>query len=360
MKTVALWLAAAVPAAVLGIEAAAAAGACDNPPGGYEGFGRYTTGGAGKSVYRVNNLDDRGAGSLRDALSQGNRCVVFDVGGTILLTKNLRVQGANLTIDGLSAPSPGITLLNRTLVVQGGGSGAGNVVVRGIRHRGGPDDGIRIYGASNVVVDRVSVSGAGDGAIDITEKSHDITVQWSIFGQGVPHNNLSLIKYDASRITVHHNLYTNGQNRAPHCARNDTSTSVAPELVCDVRNNLVWNYYKGTEVRAYGTANVVNNYYYTSNRLSDATRAIYIEGGGVAYVSGNYSQNGWDINRGNRSTAFDADVPTTTDAVTAAKEVLAKAGARGPRFGLDSTDQDYIGQISLTALHAGSHDVIEK
>ena len=359
MKRKALWLAAAVPTAVLGIEASAAPGACSNPSGGYEGFGRNTTGGAGKPVYRVTNLNDSGAGSLRDALSQGNRCVVFDVGGTISLSKNLQVKGANATIDGLTAPSPGITLKDRTLVIQGS-SGAGNIVLRGIRVRGTPDDGFRIYNASNIVVDRVSVSGAGDGALDITEKSHDITVQWSIFGQGVPHNNLSLIKYDSSRITVHHNLYTKGENRAPHCARGDTATTVAPELVCDVRNNLVWNYYKGTEVRAYGTANVVNNYYYTSNPSSDATRAIYIEGGGVAYVSGNYSQNGWDINRGSRSTAFDADVPATTDAVTAAKEVLAKAGARGPRFGLDSTDQDYIGQISLTALHAGSHDVIEK
>ena len=68
-------------------------GACANPSGGYEGFGRNTTGGAGKPVYRVTNLNDNGTGSLRDALSRGNRCVVFDVGGTIsaaaLLTKSV-------------------------------------------------------------------------------------------------------------------------------------------------------------------------------------------------------------------------------------------------------------------------------
>jgi hypothetical protein len=32
---------------------------------------------------------------------------------------------------------------------------------------------------------------------------------------------------------------------------------------------------------------------------------------------------------------------------TAAKDVIAKAGARGPKFGLDSTDQGYVGSVSL-------------
>lgn len=332
--------------------------ACANPSGGYEGFGRNTTGGAGKTVYRVTNLNDSGSGSLRDALSQGNRCVVFDVGGTISLSSNVLVRGANVTIDGLTAPSPGITLKNRTLVMQGS-SGAGNVVVRGIRHRAAPlgEDAIRIYNAANVVIDRVSVSGFGDGAIDVTENARDVTIQYSILGNGNPdHNFPSLVGYDATRITLHHNLYHNGDNRNPYCGRNSSGsasngwsgTTLAPEIVCDVRNNLIWNYAThGTAVRAYGTANVVNNYYYTKESMT-ASRTIYIAEGGVAYTSGNYSKNGWNVNgNGNRSTPYSAISPTTTDALTAARDVLAKAGARGPRFGLDSADQNYIGQISL-------------
>jgi hypothetical protein len=54
-----------------------------------EGFGRFATGArtnlASASVYRVTNLNDTGAGSFRDAVSQPNRFVVFDVGGVVTL-----------------------------------------------------------------------------------------------------------------------------------------------------------------------------------------------------------------------------------------------------------------------------------
>jgi hypothetical protein len=324
---------------------------CANPSGGYGGFGRNTTGGAGKPVYRVTNLKDSGTGSLRDAVSQGNRCVVFDVAGTITLSGNLLVKGANVTIDGLTAPSPGITLRERTLVVQGS-SGASNVVLRGIRHRHAPlgMDAIRVYNAANVVIDRVSVAGFGDGAVDVTENARDVTIQWSILGAGNPdHNMVNLVGHEAKRVTLHHNLYINGGDRHPSCTRGAGSSSLAPELVCDVRNNLVWNYkWYGTAVRHYGKANVVNNYYYTPEGTT-AEKSIYVAEGGIAHVSGNYSKNGWNLNsNGNRSTPYEAVALATTDAVTAAKQVVAQAGARGPRFGLDSVDQTFLGQIAIT------------
>jgi hypothetical protein len=54
-----------------------------------EGFGRFATGArtnlASASVYRVTNLNDSGPGSFRDAVSQSNRFVVFDVGGIVTL-----------------------------------------------------------------------------------------------------------------------------------------------------------------------------------------------------------------------------------------------------------------------------------
>ena len=319
--------------------------ACANPSGGYQGFGKNTTGGAGKPVYRVTNLNDSGAGSLRDALSQGNRCVVFDVGGTVTASGNLVVRGANVTIDGSTAPSPGITVKGGGLTISGN-SGAGNVVVRGMRIRQAPSDGISVYKASNVVVDQVSVSGFADGAVDVTESSRNVTIQWSIIGAGTTGGNANLVGYGSTRVTSHHNLYIASNDRHPYCGVNDGATSYTADVVCDVRNNLIWDFRVGTSLQDYGKANVVNNYYY-STRAYSSSHGIFNDGTARAFVSGNYSQNGWHINGTTESQAFAADVPSTTDAVTAAKAVLSKAGARGARFGLDTTDQGYVGRISL-------------
>src|SRR5262245_35263342 len=70
----------------------------------YEGFGASTQGGEGGAEVRVTNLNDNGPGSLRDAVSQGNRKVVFDVAGTIQLAGPVHVKGAFITIDGFRAP----------------------------------------------------------------------------------------------------------------------------------------------------------------------------------------------------------------------------------------------------------------
>jgi pectate lyase len=268
---------------------------------------------------------------------------------------------ANITIDGFTAPAPGITLRNYELMIHGwssgGALGANNVIVRGIRSRdayvatgGNPADGISILATSNVVIDHVSVIGFGDGAIDVSDGTRDVTIQWSIFAEGSAlSNKISLIKYNTARISLHHNLFINGNDRQPFCGGSDTATSIGPEVVCDVRNNLMWNYsWVATAVRQFGSANVVNNYYHSQALASNPDAALYIREGGIAYASGNYSPSGINIDaKGNRATPFAAIVPTTTDAITAAHQIVAQAGARGPRFGLDAIDLARIMQISL-------------
>ncbi len=333
-----------------------AATPCVNPVGGYEGFGSNTTGGAGRPIYRVTNLNDSGAGSLRDALSAGNRCVVFGVGGTITLSSAILVRGANITIDGFTAPSPGISL-------TGWGfdwhylRGVANIIARGIRIRGtvGPEsagaDGFQIVGVKSFVIDHVSIDRWGDGSIDIAGESgitsQNGTVQWSIFGKGRESQDKSLlIKYKSTRISLHHNLFINSHDRSPYIAWTDNAAETPTEVVADFRNNLVWNYdWTGTSVRHRAWANVVNNFYH-STLAPSADSALYVRENGIAYASGNASLNGINIDgRGNRATPFPAIAPTTTDALTAARQILSQAGARGSGFDLDSTDLNLIGQI---------------
>src|SRR5215213_2183920 len=66
---------------------------------GAEGFGAFASGGRGGSIYHVTNLNDSGAGSFRDAVSQPNRTVVFAVGGIIRITSRIAVRN-NITIAG--------------------------------------------------------------------------------------------------------------------------------------------------------------------------------------------------------------------------------------------------------------------
>ena len=170
--------------------------------------------------------------------------------------------------------------------------------------------------------------GAGKDAISVSDNAHDVTVQWSIFAEGTPQDPITcpscnskggLIKYDTTRVTVHHNLFINEIDRQPLCAWWDTATANPPEAVCDVRNNLIWGYTWGTNIRAYGTANVVNNYYYSSNPVS--ALEVNVNEGGVAYATGNYYQSGPNMDvKSNRATPFAAPALTQTDAITAAHQ----------------------------------------
>jgi hypothetical protein len=136
----------------------------------YEGFGSLTRGGKGYRVVHVSNLNATGPGSLYEAIGS-NRIIVFDVAGKINRFRwdnsdfsNLVIS--NLTIDGSSAPSPGITLDN----TGAGGNclsfqnGCQNSIVKNLRVRNAGNDGFSLVGnCHDIVFDHVSSVDNGDG-----------------------------------------------------------------------------------------------------------------------------------------------------------------------------------------------------
>jgi len=329
----------------------------------YQGFGAMTPGGTGQTTVVVTNLNDSGAGSLRDALSQGNRTIVFDVPGatlrTITLTSGpIKVKGALITIDGCSAPSPqipGITLVNAGLYLSGT-KGVHDVIIKCLRVRNAVGDGITVRDAAHhIVIDHVSAQGSTDGEIDVTRGASDVTVQWSILAENDPsHNLLVLVDLQALRVTFHHNLFVKGQSRNPHTGWDGTLATTPSDTVADVRNNLIWAFSDyGTLVINNAQTNVVQNFYHRSSTPSSADRALRVNSGGKAYAQGNLSPdidsqgNPLDIDsQGNTGQPFPAASVQTTDACHAAQDVVNSVTGAGVHP-LDNIDQGYLSNITL-------------
>jgi pectate lyase len=339
----------------------------------YQGFGANTLGGEGRAVYRVTNLDNSGPGSLRDALSQANRHIVFDVAGVVTVSSRLYVAGANITIDGFTAPSPGISIKNYGLYIDGT-KGAHDVIVRGIRvqivnNQATVEDGIAIHGTNNVVIDHVSVRGATDENIGINN-ARDITISWSILAE--PHSSHSmLIVNRASRISVHHNVFVKAQQRNPQVSYGDGSNGLHDtDTTLDMRNNIVWDWGAGygTRIRYGARANAVNNFHASNG--GDAEDALIVCKGvssdadcdnsssniAQAYVAGNVSGDGLTDqinNKGTVTQAFPAPLVDITDACTAAHQILSEAGIT-PR---DLLEQQYLSAISVPSCEP-SHSTV--
>ena len=351
----------------------AALAQCSNPT--YQGFGSGVTGGAGQSVVQVTNLNDSGAGSLRSALFGGNRCIQFRVSGSINLSSEIRIEGMNnITIDGMSAPSPGITIREFGLFINS----ASNIIIRGLRINledtpaCSAGDGISLEGgAQNIVIDHNSVSHAGDENLGsgwgVEASSNDakriknVTVSWNIFSdpQQCVGDQVNVAMSNWSyRISMHHNIMASGDERLPrHGYQRGEFGGLAPDTSMDLVNNLMYlgPEGQGTKFVEGARANAVNNYYVADpSALLDAVYACVGESGVTpqCYVSGNvaaFPVPGTPLNsRGNLGSRLSAPAITTTSAFDAACAVVGGAGV----FPRDSHDQSVISRINLSGCGA--------
>lgn len=247
---------------------------------GAQGFGANAAGGT--TVVHVTNLNDSGTGSLRSALSATGRYVVFDVGGTITITSALVIPN-NTTIDGTTAPSPGITVTGYNSSV----SGRHDIVVRNIRFREditGPSGKTSLGGADacyNIILDHCSIEWGRWDCMEFTSNSHDITVQYCIIGEAIDPQYFGFLIDACDRVSVHHNLFIDNQSRNPKLKCNG-------QYICNTVYNWGSNGLVGGHSSGVWKSDIINNYFIagpsstTSAWINDCTATD------TWYQSGNY------------------------------------------------------------------------
>ncbi|MDD3321516.1 MAG: pectate lyase [Paludibacter sp.] len=235
---------------------------------GAEGFGRYTTGGRGGTVYHVTSLaDDGSTGTFRWAMEQGGkRTIVFDVSGTVHLTSALALRNGNITIAGQTAPGDGICIADYPFTIN-----ASNVIIRFIRFRLGnkfvayhEGDGLGGMDQQNIMVDHCSISWSIDECCSVYGNKN-MTLQWCIVSQSLRNSGHEKGahgyggNWGGSGASYHHNLLAHHDSRTP---RLGPRASTQTDERMDYRNNVIYNWggngcYGGEGMNV----NIVNNYY---------------------------------------------------------------------------------------------------
>ena len=271
------------------------AGADDAVPAfpGAEGHGRYVTGGRGGQVIHVTNLNDSGAGSLRDALDKsGKRIIVFDVSGDIHLKSNLTIKRGDVTVLGQTAPGGGITICDQTVEIK-----ADNVILRFLRVRRGElvstDDGADAAWGRNrkdIMLDHLSLSWSTDEVASWYD-NRNFTMQWCVLAEGLASGHTKGTHsyggiWGGKNASFHHNMIAHVNNRVPRIngaryAWTGYDTSEYPNVVeaerVDLRNNVYYNWGNGNGCYGGpggGYCNIVNNYYKAGPATKNKTRVL--------------------------------------------------------------------------------------
>ena len=196
------------------------------------GAGEPITGGRGKSIYVVDNLNNSGAGSWRDAISQANRLIIIKVEGRVDLSSDInQFFGNNITVWGQFAPGRGLT-------ISGGRHTFGvshNQILRYVTFQNRSTLGFGSFGIqktegnehgseNGAYLDHLSTRYGMDQVLDLIsrEQQEKNTVAYCMVAEGVEgHNTGSIIgnsgdESDAGQITWARNMYYNISHRFPN------------------------------------------------------------------------------------------------------------------------------------------------
>lgn len=245
---------------------------------GAEGFGALATGGRGETIYHVTNLQDSGKGSLRDAVSEPNRTVVFDVGGIIRVKESIKVK-SNITIAGQTAPGEGIGVYGYGMSF----SNEKNVIVRYIRMRGSINMPrgkcvLTADSAENMIFGHVSVQWGRWDNLHI-KYSNNITLQYCIIGESIDPQRFGALLERPKNLSIHHCLWIDNQSRNP-------KAKAGIEYI----NNVVYNWGSGGFVGGHSAGHhyqdIINNYFIAGPDSKDAFLAMFTKTDHV-YQQGN-------------------------------------------------------------------------
>lgn len=242
---------------------------------GAEGFGRFATGGRNGTVYHVTNLGDSGQGSFRDAVSQPDRTIVFDVAGVINVKQKISAA-RRITIAGQTAPGEGI-------VVYGHGvSFSDSSIIRYMRFRGSINmaRGSCTVVADNlkdIIFDHVSIQWGRWDNLHI-KNSKNVTMQYCLIAESIDPQRFGALLEIPSNVTIHHSLWMDNQSRNPKA-----------KAQIEFINNVIYNWgssgFVGGHSSAHHHQDIINNYFIsgpssTDNFLSmfSATDHVYHEG----------------------------------------------------------------------------------
>ncbi len=229
-----------------------------------EGFGKFATGGRGGKVVCVTSLlDSNDEGTLRWAFSQypdEPLTIVFAISGEIRLKSDLRVNRANWTLAGQTAPGDGIVITHNKVNL----GGSSNFIIRNMRFRIGQkstegeilmENSLGAENCYNYIIDHCTFGWSVEENIN-TADCHFLTVQYCIVHEGLYNAGHSKgargygSQWGGSPATYHHNLLAHNNSRSPRLngARNEDAV-----VFMEYINNVNYNW--GSTSACYGGEN---------------------------------------------------------------------------------------------------------